>query len=296
MTGWERETGLRDPHFWERAWSAFHRNSCHRRQARAANPLEYWNRLAGRFGQWAKEERTQKRVDRVLTWLEQHGVMRPGMDVLDIGAGAGVFAIPFARRAKMVVALEPAAVMLDVLKERVQGEGVGNVYFLEQDWEQVEPEAAGLVGGFDLVFASLTPGIHDVETLEKMMACSRGWCFLYQFAGRRRVPAREELWRLLIGGELPPPGYDILYPFNYLYTSGYCPSLQVWMDTWEEELPVAEAISNYRDFFVEYTVMTNEVEELIRNYVLDRAVNGIFRESYRARFGAVLWMVGERDC
>ncbi|WP_148275914.1 hypothetical protein [Thermacetogenium phaeum] len=81
---------------------------------------------------------------------------------------------------------------------------------------------------------------------------------------------------------------------SYLYTSGYCPSLQVWMDAWEEELPVEEAVSDYREFFAGYTAVTAEIEELIRSYVHDRAVNGIFLESFRVRFGALLWMVGER--
>lgn len=66
------------------------------------------------------------------------------------------------------------------------------------------------------------------------------------------------------------------------------------MDAWEEELPVEEAVSDYREFFARYTAVTAEIEELIRSYVHDRAVNGIFRESFRVRFGALLWMVGER--
>lgn len=60
------------------------------------------------------------------------------------------------------------------------------------------------------------------------------------------------------------------------------------MDAWEEELPVEEAVSDYREFFAGYTAVTAEIEELIRSYVHDRAVNGIFRESTGAFWGSAL--------
>lgn len=148
------------------------------------------NRLAGRFARRAGQERTKKRVDRVLAWLEQQGILHSEMEVLDIGAGTGVFTVPLARRAARVTALEPAPEMLAALQKRVEAEGLANVYFLDREWEKVDPAAEGLAGRFDLVFASLTPGVRDIDTLMKMTACSRGWCFLCDFglSGKSGLP------------------------------------------------------------------------------------------------------------
>lgn len=250
--------------------------------------------MAGRFERWAGQKRTRRRVDRVLSWLEGQGVLQPGMEVLDIGAGTGVFTVPLARRGAKVTALEPAPAMLAALQKRVEAEGFSSVEFLCREWEKVDPEAEGLAKRFDLVFASLTPGVRDAQTLEKMMACSRQWCFLCDFAGRRWSPAREELWQVIFGEEMPPPGHDIIYPLNYLYTSGYCPSFQVWVDEWDEELPVAEAATGLEDFFRLYTELTSEIKRIIVGYVEQRAVNGVYREEYRVRLGMILWTVGEK--
>ncbi len=277
------------PGFWKEIWSGANKNSLYARRRPGADQLDYWNRMAGRFERMARQGRAKKRVERVMNWLEQHGVLHPGVEALDIGAGTGVFTVPLAGRAARVTALEPAPAMLAALQKRVEAEGLVNVIYLDREWEKVDPAAEGLAGGFDLVFASLTPGVRDTDTLMKMTACSRGWCFLCDFAGRRRVPAREELWRLIVGEEMPLPGHDIVYPLNYLYASGYCPSFQVWADEWDEDLAVDEAMAGLLDFFRVYTEITPEIEKIISGYVEYFSVDGIFSEKYSVRLGMILW-------
>ena len=52
---------------------------------------------------------------------------RPGDRWLDIGAGAGRYALPLARVVREVVALDPSASMLGALREGAREFGVGNV-------------------------------------------------------------------------------------------------------------------------------------------------------------------------
>jgi SAM-dependent methyltransferase len=281
---------LGDPAFWGKIWNEARKGSLQARRWCGEGPLEYWNRLAGRFERPSGQEHTGRRVDRVLTWLEQRGVLRPGMKVLDIGAGTGAFTIPLARRTMMVTALEPAPAMLSALRRRVKAEGLANVDFLDWEWEKIDPAAAGLLGRFDLVFASLTPGVADMDALMKMMACSRGWCFLCEFAGRRLSPARDELWRRIFNSEMLLPGHDIIYPLNLLYALGCYPSLQVWADMWVEEMPLQEAMVDLENFFGAYTEITPELKRVIADYVEWNGVNGKFSENYKARLGMVVWL------
>lgn len=285
---------LKDPHFWAEAWGEAHHPLSARRRP-DLNNIEYWNRLAGQVERWTDQANAGGRVGRVLAWLEQQEVLHPQMEVLDIGAGAGAFTIPLARRVKKVMALEPAPAVLDVLKKRVKAQGLTNVQFLDEEWEKVDLVAEGLAGRFDLVFASLTPGVRDVATLEKMMACSRRWCFLCDLAGQRWYPAWRELWRDIFGEEAPSSGYDVFYPLNYLYTSGYFPSLQLWAEEWDkEEFSVEEAIVDLENRFQSYIALSPEIKERIADYVKQRATSGVFQLKDRVRLGMILWRVDKR--
>jgi len=78
--------------------------------------------------------------DPVLDALRRHA--QPGDIWLDIGAGAGRYALPLARTVSEVVALDPSASMLDVLRESMDEHAIQNVRVIEGRWP-ADPEAAG---------------------------------------------------------------------------------------------------------------------------------------------------------
>lgn len=286
-----KQLSEKTPEFWEHAWQQAHLDSLYAKKRTGLEQLDYWSAMARFFSNTAKKEQGKKRPQKVLSWLEQEGIWRPGMKILDIGAGAGNFTIPMARKAAQVTALEPAPAMLSVLQKNVGDEGLNNVQYVDQEWEAVDLQQKGFLGGFDLVFASLTPGIKDVETLQKMCHCSRDWCFLCDFAGSCFFPGREELWQLIFQEKMPLPGHDIIYPFNYLYWSGYMPTIKVWLDVRDQEMSVEEAIASFEKYLFSYTELTPEIKKIIRNYVQEHAVSGIFQEINRIRLGMILWQV-----
>ena len=292
VTNYEFAKRVQSPEFWEQLWMDVYNASNHKKRAAKVNSLDSWNQLAEQFGRRAEGKHSKSRANKVLDWLEQQGVIRPDMEVLDIGQGQGP-TIPFARKVRSVVALEPAPTMMKVLQRRVETEGLNNVQFLDREWEKIDPVTESLVGRFDLTVASFTPGVRDPETLIKMKECSRKWCFLCEYAGTYPVQLREELWKLIIGNNISMPGFgfDIFYPLNYLYLLGYNPSLQVCEEFRDEELPVADVVSSLEDFFSIYVNMTKDVRTTIKDYVNQRAVNGVFREKNRERFGMILWRV-----
>lgn len=79
--------------------------------------------------------------DTVLEALRRHAL--PGDTWLDIGAGAGRYALPLARTVHEVVALDPSASMLDALRESMDEHAIQNVQVIEGRWP-ANADAAGI--------------------------------------------------------------------------------------------------------------------------------------------------------
>ena len=65
--------------------------------------------------------------------------------VLDVGGGAGRFALPLATRAKHVTVVEPSEEAVGMLRERAAEAGLSNITVIRERWEDADVEAADLV-------------------------------------------------------------------------------------------------------------------------------------------------------
>ena len=71
-----------------------------------------------------------------------HEIVGKGAEVLDVGGGAGRFALPLARRAKRVTVIDSSAESLDLLKSRTTEFGFTNVTAVHERWEDAEVPTA----------------------------------------------------------------------------------------------------------------------------------------------------------
>jgi molybdenum cofactor cytidylyltransferase len=148
-------------------------------------------------------------------------LVQPGETVLDIGCGAGRFALPLARRAGALIGVDPSSSMLEALREDASHHGILNVRAVAGRWPaafaELSPSGEPIA---DLAFIAHVG--YDVEPigpfLEAMASATRRRCaalltepapasladpFWPAVHGESRValPAAE----LLL--ELPPRGY-----------------------------------------------------------------------------------------
>lgn len=101
--------------------------------------------------------------DPVLDALRAHA--RPDDTWLDIGAGAGRYALPLARAVHEVIALDPSPSMLDALREAAGEHAIDNVAPIEARWPEVLEADADLAGRLPVDVALIAHVGYDVEAI-----------------------------------------------------------------------------------------------------------------------------------
>lgn len=188
----------------------------------------------------------------------------PASRVLDVGAGPGTLAVPLATLCAHITAVEPAAGMVEVMKEFALIEGVENLEIVAKRWEDVDP--AELLGPYDIVFASYSLGMPDIRAaVEKMCKLATKRVCLYWFLG---ISPWEkwmiELWPTLHGQEYRSgPKTDVL--FHVLYDMEIYPNMETL------QLPYTRVFSDLdaavKDLKQEYRVETDAQEKILREYL-----------------------------
>ncbi len=282
---------LKTAGFWRSAWEEALKNSLWAKRTKDSS--DFWNKIALTYGQ-ERQTKEKDRLEAVMEILETQGILNKDSVVLDIGSGPGVYALRMAPKVKQVVALDSAEKMIEVLEEKAKEAGLPNITTVVLPWEEVDLEKMGWSGYFDLVFASITPAIRNPETFLKMLAASRKYCCLIEFAGGYHNPVFAELWKLIFKEAYPGGGFEVIYPLNFLLALGYLPSLRFIDDFWEEEKPAEEAIESLCASFGRYTDVTPEIKQIISDYIQKQSKDGIYHQKVSHHLGVILWEVNKK--
>ena len=130
-----------------------------RAMGEAGAPTDFWRALAPAFR--ADPRRTE---DKVLNRLKRE--VNGDHTLLDVGGGAGRFAIALALGCRSVTVAEPSESMLEQLDEALKETGIANVAAVQGNWEDVEVEPADIVLCSHVVYgvADIVPFIRKLES------------------------------------------------------------------------------------------------------------------------------------
>ena len=212
---------------WNELWKALHVSSPERAE-KDRNPAAHWDKRAAAYRRVTRDERSATEQELAILGVQ------PGETVLDMGAGTGRLAVPVARTAAHVTALDPSEGMLAILRERMTAEGLTNYSCLRKRWEDatigrdVEPH--------DIVVAAFSLGFYDLAAaLEKLDAAARRAVYIFWHAGEWRNPGEMALYRTVFGDEAAgEKGYpDYIFPVNILHDAGIYPNVRIYRAVWD---------------------------------------------------------------
>ena len=177
------------------------------RQQRSQTDSEQWDRKAGGYDSWVREN---DYVDRVLPYLQE--ALSADARVLEIGSGTGAFTLPLACSAGEVLAIESSQRMSEQLVGNLRSSGLSNVNLLTERIEESLSEVQGR-GPFQLIFASFSLyNILDIElVIGNLLPLTRHLMILLGTG----APSiwNQDLYRRFAGEErVIPPQLDLLYP------------------------------------------------------------------------------------
>lgn len=268
---------------WSELWKAIYISSPERLE-KSRDPAAAWNRRAAAYRRITRGEKEATRLE--LEILNLQG----GETVLDVGAGTGRLAVPIARTAAHVMALDPSEGMLNVLRERMAAERLTNYSCVKMRLEDavigrdIEPH--------DLVIAAFSLGFYDLAAaLEKLDSAATRAVHLFWHAGEWRGPEEMALYRAVFGEEATMrKGYpDYIFPVNILHDAGVYTNVRIYNAVWETVYDSPEEAART------WVAMHNpRMEDLspVRDYfarVLYRDEAGKYVETTRRPTAAVWW-------
>lgn len=249
---------------WDELWKATHSGGF---QHHGKDLAAHWDSRASLFNK--RVMKNKQRSNSQVAMLD----LTSSETVLDVGAGTGRLALPMARLAKSVTALDQSAGMLACLQENMAAEGLENIRCIQKSWQDVSLEE---LEPHDVVLSSNSLGVYDLkEALGKMNALARRAVYIFTFSdGKRDDGFRQFLSKGKeakdVGHgrqEIGPAGYLIIY--NLLADMGILADIKVM--NWQSD----EHYSSLDDAVAEWRQMHEvaaENEPDLREFLSQRLV------------------------
>lgn len=165
-----------------------------------------WDAAAGDYQRVAKLGLNEYNSSLLCFWADK-GMLPKGARVLDIGCGVGKYGTYLAELGYDVTLTDISGEMLrHAEKNMARFSTPWAVY--KCDFDQISGEESVFAKGFDLSISTMSPAVHDTETVKKMSAITHGWCFLARFCSWRQ-PTRDKFFAALgIPAETGTTGCD----------------------------------------------------------------------------------------
>lgn len=212
---------LFDAAVWEKAWKEDPHTGVSKMKTAGIDPAHAFDQKAASFNEEAFSEEGRRRAGRIMSWLEDQGVVFEGTSVLDVGAASGGFAVRFAERGADVTAVETSPPLVELLRRNSSNLTAGTVKVVHERFENIDLRANGWERAFDLVFVSMCPVLTDWARVERILGCAREFCYMSLPVGFREHSLIDEVWPLVADRPRKTEHLEMMYLIQLLLLKGF---------------------------------------------------------------------------
>ena len=223
-------------------------------------------------------------------WTER-GMLFPGARVLDIGCGVGKYGSYLAELGYDVTLVDLSEEMIRHVRENMAPYRTPWAAHC-CDFDAVTGEEPVFAQGFDFSLSTMSPAVHDPETVRKMSAMTRKWCFLARFCAWEQ-PFRD---RLLQAMGLPTRKLfadlkaDCEAMIGAVRSAGFEPEVKLVNYNWcDERTPGQMADYMKRNYFAADADREELYREALRRCEALADANGRVSDAVNTRAAWICW-------
>lgn len=270
--------------YYDKIWRNLHLKDLHIQQI-------FWDSRADGFNKSVFKEKNIKKTNNLLKLLTEKGALNKEGEVLDIGCGPGKYSLEFSKSTKKVTAIDISPEMIKYAKDNVKRENINNISFENIPWEKVNIEEKGWEKKFDLVFASMCPGINNKDTLMKMVQATKTHCFMSSFASRKDK-IMDTLYKEVYNEEPSSRwGKNIYCAYNILWNLGFYPEISYEDVKREKVYELEKAIELYTLQIQKKKEDSNSIKNKVTEYLTNINQNGSIKDTMEAKIAWIYWRV-----
>ncbi len=245
---------------------------------------DFWDGRAEEFNTLPDDDRPEMVTELLLS----RDMLKSDGAVLDIGCGPGKFSLALGEHSDSVLGIDLSGRMIDLARENAVS--MNRVSFENISWEDSSLSEKGWEKKFDLVFASMCPGIFSAETLLKMCRASRGACYLSSFASRTDPVAVKLSQAMGRSGDRERWEKHMYAVFNILWLSGYFPEISYYKRKSVKSMSAEDAAAIYCRY-MNIDKGDTDGRGFVESYIDSSAGNGILLVESESTVAMMTWRV-----
>jgi SAM-dependent methyltransferase len=288
--------GFFNAFIWEEAWKDDSDTVVNKMRRAGIDPARSFDHKAKTFNEQSFNEEGRKRTKRIMNWLEGQGVQFENSSILDIGAASGVFSVPFAERGARVTAVETSPPLIELLEENISNFAEDQVKIIPEKFEDIDVQAKGWNQAFDLVFVSMSPVIHNWESVEKVLQCARKFCYISMPVNPAEHSLVNEIWPLITGQPFHTKLMEMGYLLHLLYLKGYAYESLITREVKTTEVSREAALQEAMTWLGHHRLPADERNRnIIADYLEQAYPSGKVVIHEGGRFGKVLIQLQDQN-